>query len=77
MRQRIRQLEDALLISHSAVSCTPHPLLAADLMQIKSGVPPSTSGKEEDLAEASLLEPFGTLSIADGGTEAYYGGPEV
>ena len=38
MSQRIRQLEDALEISHSANSATSHPLLREELLAIKRGI---------------------------------------
>lgn len=38
MSQRIRQLEDALQISHASLSHNPHPLLCEELLQVKSGV---------------------------------------
>ena len=38
MSDRIRQLEDGLAILQSSVTRDPHPLLATDLLKIKSGL---------------------------------------
>ena len=76
MSKRIRQLEDALQISHSAVSRNPHPLLAEDLLQIKSGGISTADDKEDDLTDATLVDSFGTLAVSNG-AEVYYGAPHV
>ncbi|KAL5487469.1 hypothetical protein ACEPAI_5577 [Sanghuangporus weigelae] len=73
LSKRIRQLEDALQISHSAVSSAPHPLLAEDLLQIKSGATLFSAEKDEDAADADLADQFGTLAVSNGGAEVYYG----
>ncbi|KAL5507683.1 hypothetical protein ACEPAH_5301 [Sanghuangporus vaninii] len=73
LSKRIRQLEDALQISHDAVSNAPHPLLAEDLLQIKSGETLFSTEKDEDTADANLADQFGTLAVGNGGAEVYYG----
>ncbi|OCB91784.1 hypothetical protein A7U60_g956 [Sanghuangporus baumii] len=76
LSNRIRQLEDALQITHSTVSTAPHPLLAEDLLQIKNRAVASTSTKaDSDLVDSDLVDSFGTLAITNRGTEFYLGGP--
>ena len=54
MSQRIRQLEDALKISHASHSEGPHPLLSDDLLTVKAGVDLLTA--EDDVAEEVEVE---------------------
>ncbi|KAL5513258.1 hypothetical protein ACEPAH_3656 [Sanghuangporus vaninii] len=74
MSQRIRQLEDALEISHSANSTSHHPLLREELLAIKRGVappappPPSDGGPDNDYVEA-----MGTMSISERGISRFIG----
>ena len=78
MRKRIRQLEDALRISHGLSSTAPHPLLSEELLAVKntSKGPVSTDGWK-DSVDSDLLNAIGTLSISDEGSESYVGGPDV
>ncbi|KAL5480285.1 hypothetical protein ACEPAI_1555 [Sanghuangporus weigelae] len=79
MSQRIRQLEDALQISHSNVSGMPHPLLSDPLLAIKSGVDGLTSEEKEkeetEVAdeEEEMATAFGTLTVADCGASRFVG----
>ncbi|KAL5512411.1 hypothetical protein ACEPAG_3403 [Sanghuangporus baumii] len=79
MSQRIRQLEDALQISHSSVSGMPHPLLSEPLLAIKSGVDGLTNEENEkeenEVAdeEEELATAFGTLTVADSGASRFVG----
>ncbi|KAL5527974.1 hypothetical protein ACEPAG_6775 [Sanghuangporus baumii] len=73
LSKRIRLLEDALQISHSAVSSAPHPLLAEDLLQIKNSETLSSIEKDEDAADSDLADQIGTLAVSNGGAEVYYG----
>ncbi|KAL5483077.1 hypothetical protein ACEPAI_8306 [Sanghuangporus weigelae] len=76
LSNRIRQLEDALQISHSTVSAAPHPLLAEDLLQIKNRAVAFTSTKANcDPVDSDFVDSFGTLAVTDRGTELYLGGP--
>ncbi|KAL5512538.1 hypothetical protein ACEPAG_3191 [Sanghuangporus baumii] len=76
LSNRIRQLEDALQISHSTVSAAPHPLLAEDLLQIKNRAVEFTSTKaNSDQVDSDFVDSFGTLAVTDKGTELYLGGP--
>lgn len=78
MSKRIRQLEDALQISHHTDSTEPHPLLVGDLLDIKSGiVPQRQEEKEESVRYEELLDSFGTLSVSNKGGESYNSGYEV
>ena len=66
MSDRIRHLEDALTIAHSALngpSCEPHPLLDRDLLKIKSSI---------ELHSASTIGPM----IPEEGLEADAGEEE-
>ena len=71
MSERIRQLEDALQITHAGTSPNPHPLLTEELLAIKRGidVPESRMDQEKshDLLDKETLEAFGTLSLCEGG----------
>ncbi|KAL0582042.1 hypothetical protein V5O48_000100 [Marasmius crinis-equi] len=77
MGQRIRQLEDALAISHSSSSNEPHPLLRDELMSIKFGpernvtVPPERTVSSPTTSEA--LNVPGTLSVGVSGQGKYFG----
>lgn len=79
MSKRIRQLEDALQISHNSDSTDPHPLLVGDLLDIKSGIVPQRreEEKEESVRYEELLDSFGTLSVSERGGESYSSGYEV
>ena len=65
MSDRIRQLEDGLAILQSSVTRDPHPLLATDLLKIKSGL---------ELHSASELELQREREGASGGAGGGSGG---
>ncbi|KAI6001034.1 fungal-specific transcription factor domain-containing protein [Pisolithus orientalis] len=78
---RVRQLEDALRISHSMVSGDRHPLLSEELLQIKAPLqrePPSLRNvsknevKRED-QNSEVVDAFGSLSINAAGGANYHG----
>ncbi|KAF5313331.1 hypothetical protein D9611_008642 [Ephemerocybe angulata] len=84
MSDRIRQLEDALAVVQSTVTNEPHPLLARDLMKIKSSLElhsaveegdkePTTKEEPEDGEETQYIDAFGTLAIRDDGAATFYG----
>jgi hypothetical protein len=82
MSDRIRQLEDALSLIQSTVARDPHPLLAKELLQIKSIIElhgafggESNRGKpESDIdAESEYLDAFGTMAIREDGATTFYG----
>lgn len=75
MSQRIRQLEDALEISHSTNSSQNHPLLREELLSIKRGVGPSNSAPEGDTdgPEGDYVEAMGTMSISERGVSRFIG----
>ena len=82
MSQRIRQLEDALEISHTANSSNPHPLLREELLAIKRCVTaPEPATKEPspaavaEAADGDYVEAMGTMTISDrGGVSRFIGG---
>ena len=76
MSDRIRQLEDALSVSHSSVSRDPHPLLQRDL-KIKSMIDLHSAIEQgEETTEPNdnrVLDTFGTLALRDDGGSTFYG----
>lgn len=89
MSQRIRQLEDALKISHASHSTERHPLLLEEQLAIKAGVDLlTTDGTEEDDVDdvetqltglQDLAMSLGTLAISEKGDTRFVGniGAEV
>lgn len=87
MSDRIRQLEDALAISHSTATKETHPLLTRDLMKVKSSLELHSAVEEEDRKdfhtnggnddeegeESHYIDAFGTLAIRDDGAATFYG----
>ncbi|KAK2465633.1 hypothetical protein APHAL10511_002177 [Amanita phalloides] len=77
LAQRVRDLEDALRVSHSQMSSQQHPLLSDELLKIKAPLqrdPPanrSTVLKVEENTE--VIDAFGSLSISVSGRTNYYG----
>lgn len=70
MSQRIRQLEDALAVSHAGESKERHPLLREELLSLKFGSDFQLV-KEESDDDVSLS--FGTLTLTDSGGSKYFG----
>ncbi|KIK61336.1 hypothetical protein GYMLUDRAFT_42922 [Collybiopsis luxurians FD-317 M1] len=80
MSDRIRQLEDALTILHSATGETePHPLLDRESLKIKSSlelhaaIQNESRIKEEELEDSQYIDAFGTLAIREDGASTFYG----
>ena len=84
MSDRIRQLEDGLAILQSSVTREPHPLLANDLLKIKSGLElhsaaeglfleSSRDREPEPEEEPEYIDAFGTLAVRDDGAATFYG----
>lgn len=84
MSDRIRQLEDGLAILQSSVARDPHPLLAVDLLKIKSGLELHSAAEgisnealgeayPEDEEEPAYVDAFGTLAVRDDGAATFYG----
>ena len=78
MSARIRQLEDALTVSHSNVSRDTHPLLQRDLLQIKSIIDLHSAIEEiadetTEVDNGRVLDVFGTLALRDDGASTFYG----
>ncbi|KAI0049518.1 hypothetical protein FA95DRAFT_1588235 [Auriscalpium vulgare] len=85
MSDRIRQLEDALALSHGHVSRDAHPLLQRDLLKVKSiidlhaavdqegGDSSRSSEPPGEGDESQSLDVFGTLAIRDDGASTFYG----
>jgi energy-converting hydrogenase A subunit M len=79
MSDRIRQLEDALAVSHSNVSREPHPLLQRDLkiksmIDLHSAIEQANRIEETtELDDNRVLDTFGTLALRDDGASTFYG----
>jgi hypothetical protein len=79
MSDRIRQLEDALAVSHSSVSRDPHPLLQRDLkiksmIDLHSAIEQTNENQEADELDGNrVLDTFGTLALRDDGASTFYG----
>jgi hypothetical protein len=80
MSSRIRQLEDALEVSHSMTSSDAHPLLQRDLLQIKSIIDLHSAIEQANENEGTagfddsrVLDTFGTLALRDDGASTFYG----
>ncbi|KAK0469060.1 uncharacterized protein EV420DRAFT_1492278 [Desarmillaria tabescens] len=81
MSDRIRQLEDALMILQSTVTTEPHPLLDRDLLKIKSSIElhaaiqesGNNAAQAEESDDSQYIDAFGTLAIRDDGAATFYG----
>ncbi|TDL25161.1 hypothetical protein BD410DRAFT_765770 [Rickenella mellea] len=75
MSERIRQLEDALLLVTSRWP-KPHPLLRDDLLSIKTGYDAgeaAKAAKAEDPHQDDLTGEVGTLTVSDDGSARFIG----
>ncbi|THH15615.1 hypothetical protein EW146_g4890 [Bondarzewia mesenterica] len=80
---RVRELEDALRVSHKQTSSETHPLLSDDLLRVKAPLQRDVSLRshavnnqpEDDDTNPDDVDSFGTLSISDSGQTKYYGQP--
>ncbi|TFK51693.1 hypothetical protein OE88DRAFT_1658274 [Heliocybe sulcata] len=85
---RVRELEDALRVSHLKTTSEQHPLLSDDLLKIKAPLQREPSGqrsnsggilsslngvKEEDEPKPDVVDAIGSLSISDSGRTKYFG----
>ncbi|KAF8633249.1 hypothetical protein AX15_001442 [Amanita polypyramis BW_CC] len=78
LAQRVRDLEDALRVTHSQLSSQQHPLLAEELLKIKAPLqrdPPAgrTTPQKVEENSAEVVDAFGSLSISVSGRTNYYG----
>lgn len=75
MKERIRQLEDALAILHAKSSNEPHPLLRDELV----GADKAEQDEEDIVTDevishpADVIDAFGTLSVAEHGISRFFG----
>ena len=80
LKQRVRDLEDALALLQSRVSTETHPLLRDELLFIKCGglddrpTKQTESTSSNDTAPEPTVNAFGTLTINDSGEAKYFGG---
>jgi hypothetical protein len=82
MGKRIRELEDALAISHAGISNEPHPLLRDELLYVKYGPETRIAAPKERRRDppAEMLDALGTLTVGGPEEAKYFGrsaGPEV
>ena len=80
MTSRVRDLEDGLRASHAQQSQEPHPLLAEDLLTIKTplqreGLAQMVAGSEltQGDPKSDIADNLGTLHISDTGRTSYFG----
>lgn len=80
MTTRVRDLEDGLRSSHAQQSQEPHPLLAEDLLSIKTplqreGLAQMVAGNELAQGDPTgdVVDNFGSLHISDTGRTSYFG----
>ncbi|CDO73245.1 hypothetical protein BN946_scf185008.g7 [Trametes cinnabarina] len=79
LANRVRDLEDALRISHAQHSLEPHPLLTEELLRIKAPIQRENlintgtiNGNSEEQS-GDVVDSFGSLSISDSGRTNYFG----
>lgn len=79
LRDRVRQLEDALAALQAKQSSEPHPLLREDLLSTVGddaedslGIPEDGGGPTISMS-SDTLDAFGTLSISDHGISRFFG----
>ena len=77
---RVRELEDALRVSHNQNSSDEHPLLSEELLRIKAPLQrealprnPTLTNEQEEASNPDVVDSFGTLRIARRGLTHYYG----
>ncbi|KAG2007078.1 fungal specific transcription factor domain-containing protein, variant 3 [Coprinopsis cinerea AmutBmut pab1-1] len=85
MSDRIRQLEDALAVSHLTTTKETHPLLTRELLKVKSSLELHSAVEEDEKErvttitekdegeESQYIDAFGTLAIRDDGAATFYG----
>ncbi|KIL65532.1 hypothetical protein M378DRAFT_161851 [Amanita muscaria Koide BX008] len=78
LAQRVRDLEDALRVTHCQMSSEPHPLLSEELLKVKAPLqrdPPATryAGQKAEETGTEIIDAFGSLSISVSGQTTYYG----
>jgi hypothetical protein len=75
MKERIRQLEDALAILQAKSSNEPHPLLRDELLSA------NTDHDDEEMTDTEvkpvhspdIIDAFGTLSVSEHGVSRFFG----
>jgi hypothetical protein len=80
LQTRVRELEDALRVSHSHLSADSHPLLADELLKIKAPLqrePPASRSPlngthQEEEHNPDVVDAFGSLNI-NSGRAKYFG----
>ncbi|KAI0044511.1 hypothetical protein FA95DRAFT_1522724, partial [Auriscalpium vulgare] len=77
---RVRELEDALRVSHTKNSSEQHPLLTDELLRVKAPLQreapprnPTIINQQEEENNPDVVDSFGTLSITRNGHGKYYG----
>ncbi|KDQ61622.1 hypothetical protein JAAARDRAFT_204099 [Jaapia argillacea MUCL 33604] len=81
LSSRVRQLEDALRVSHSQLSPNSHPLLSEELLRVKAPlqrepqIQPTGSSPtfEEEEQKPDVVDAIGSLSISDSGRTRFFG----
>lgn len=73
MSRRIQQLEDALHVLQACVSSAPHPLLAKELLELKTPELADEVEEPPDNTDADLHIDFGSLTICEQGATHFVG----
>ncbi|KAI0698383.1 hypothetical protein BC835DRAFT_1269122 [Cytidiella melzeri] len=76
MKDRIRQLEDALAILHAKGSNDTHPLLRDDLVAadtVEQELEDDIIANQSPLPTSNIIDAFGTLSVSEHGISRFFG----
>nr|GAT44715.1 predicted protein [Mycena chlorophos] len=80
LSNRVRELEDALRVSHSHISGDTHPLLSEELLKLKAPLQREAPAmrnlshpKDGDEHNPDVVDAFGSLSISMSGGAKYFG----
>jgi hypothetical protein len=76
MKDRIRQLEDALAILHAKGSNEPHPLLRDDVLAAENAeqdLDDDVMVAQQPTPTSNIIDAFGTLSVSEHGISRFFG----
>lgn len=73
MKERIRELEDALAILQAKNSNESHPLLRDDLVRVDAEPEEEVASEPMQGTSSDIMDAFGTLSMSDYGVSRFFG----
>lgn len=73
MKERIRELEDALAILQAKNSNESHPLLRDDLVRVDAEAEEEVASEPMQGTSSDIMDAFGTLSMSDYGVSRFFG----